>query len=47
MTTVNGYKPPVRAQDLATTVVVLVVLSPLLAAPLGLAWRVLQWAAGL
>jgi hypothetical protein len=41
----NGYRtsnPP----DLATGVAVLALLSPVLAVPVGLAWRVLTWVAG-
>lgn len=36
-----------RAVDAATMVVVLVTLTPLLAIPLGVSWRVLRWSAGL
>lgn len=45
----NGHdlKSPPRASDALTTLAGLAVLSPVLALPVGLAWRALRWAAGL
>ena len=48
--TTNGQPIPRRrspAAEACGTIVALAILTPALAVPVGLAWRVLRWAAGL
>lgn len=47
--TVNGteLKARNRVTDIVAGTIVTIILTPALAAPVGLAWRVFHWAAGL
>jgi len=45
--TATPLKARNRATDTAAAILLTIVLSPALALPLGLAWRVLAWTAGL